>query len=170
MNGAVLNYYEWLCEKVGLYTPAYNSYGKLIDILFNTEYVYSIPMDQSRELDGLDLRRRWRDETGVIGDVFDGKPCSVLEMLAALSLRVENEIMGDPQLMIFWQFLWNLDLQWADDRALRHVGGVHEVEDVLYEWMNGISGRNIVGEDDGSELWYQVMRYVSERYQDGWQL
>lgn len=158
-----LEYYEWLCARIGLFSPEYNCYSKLIDILFHTDFEYVIPMDENREIDGLQLRKEWADEVGAVGDLFDGKPCSVLEMLTALSIRVEEDVMGDPGLMIFWRFLWNIGLQWADDEALSHSSEVREVGNVLEEWMEG--SRSVTEYyNDGREIWEQVMNWLSERF------
>lgn len=157
------DYFEWLCSRIGLYSPETNYYSKLVDLLFNIDFRYDVPMDENRMLDGLDLRCQWADDVGAIGDIFGDKPCSVLEALAALSFRVEDDIIGDTTQMIFWQFLWNIGLRWATDRALTDKGDIEEVRNVVDEWMDG--DRSITEYyNDGREIWYQVMGWLSDRY------
>ena len=65
-------------------------------------------MDRNRALDGLALR----DKYGYSGDP-DEEPCTVLEMLIALSLRIENQFMtnydeGDRTSMWFWIMITNI--------------------------------------------------------------
>ena len=57
-------------------------------------------MDANRAEDGENLRYRFAYEKSyddrMIADILDDRPCSVLEMMAALSLRCEENIMDDP--------------------------------------------------------------------------
>ena len=54
------DYFEWLYNLVcdGLYAGR-NSYRKLLMFLHNTEFTWTIPMDENRASDGIDLRYRF---------------------------------------------------------------------------------------------------------------
>lgn len=72
-------------------------------------------MDRNRAADGIDLRYKY----GCDNDILD-EPCSILEMLIALAVRIENQIMndydsGDRTSQWFWLMLTNLGLNRMDD-------------------------------------------------------
>lgn len=111
-------YFEWLCSLIDISSLPYT---RLLRYLNRTRFTYLIPKDQNREEDGLDLRFRFkrnvRDDLTVdyILDWQADIPCSVLEMMIALSLRAEEQIMDDPEIgdrttQWFWGMISNLGL------------------------------------------------------------
>lgn len=85
--------------------------------LHSTEFRYSISRDENRAEDGIDLRRRFAYDYDVIDDADEylTEPCSVLEMMLALAIRCEENIMDDPSIgdrttQWFWQMVVNLGL------------------------------------------------------------
>ena len=117
----ILNeYFNWLSNIVGekRYSNGF-AYSKLLMRLHSTPFRYSIPNDRSRAEDGIELRFRfaitqgYEDSSRMICDILGG-PCSVLEMLVALSLHCE-EWMDDPEKgnrtgQWFWGMIANLGL------------------------------------------------------------
>ena len=59
-----------------------------------------IDMDADRAEDGINLRYRFGYENGyesaMIASCLDNRPCSVLEMMVALAIKIEEQIMDDP--------------------------------------------------------------------------
>lgn len=113
-------YFMWLCDLIrDDRFSSHVSYRKLLMHLHNTEFVYSIPMDQNRASDGMGLRYRFAVMRGypdrtVILRYLDG-PCSVFEMMVALANRCEETIMDDPSYgnrtgEWFWGMISNLGL------------------------------------------------------------
>lgn len=114
-------YFRWLSEIVcEPRRPKHLSYEKLLTRLHSIEFKYIIPKDQNRAEDGIDLRYRFALTQGYesavnrIMDILDG-PCSVLEMMIALALRCEENIMDDPNIgdrtgQWFWGMVVNLGL------------------------------------------------------------
>lgn len=112
------DYFEWLyklvCEK--RYSREI-SFRKLLMHLHNTEFIYVMPMDENRACDGIDLRYRFAyDYTSpaTVESYLEG-PCSVLEMMVALAVRCEEQIMDDPKMgdrtaQWFWNMIVNLGL------------------------------------------------------------
>ncbi len=113
-------YFNWLLElicKNGFSSRI--SYKKLLMHLHNTEFIFSIPNDGNRADDGIYLRYRFALvydalDRDIIRDILDG-PCSVLEMMIALCLRCEEDIMDDPNVgdrtqQWFWGMIVNLGL------------------------------------------------------------
>lgn len=113
-------YFEWLYNYVCKNKGHKNiSYRKLFMTLHNTEFIFSIPNDVNRAIDGEDLRYRFllekEDQEGVTIKYRIEGPCSVLEMMIALAIRCEESIMDDPQYgdrtaQWFWRMLSNLGL------------------------------------------------------------
>lgn len=166
-------YFEWLynsvCDKKSLRGK---SYKKLFMFLHNTEFRYSIPMDENRAIDGLDLRYRFalNGDYGFITDSLDG-PCSVLEMMIALAIRCEEHIMDDPDIgdrtgKWFWDMIDNLGLiSMSDSRFDRRY--VNEQVSIFldreYE-PNGNGGLFTVKNSGYDlryvEIWYQMCWYL----------
>ena len=76
-------------------------------------------MDENRFADGINLRYRFADELGYsreqIALYLNDKPCSILEMMIALSIRCEEQITGDMEEgdhpdRWFWLMINNLGL------------------------------------------------------------
>lgn len=103
------NYFEWLCINVG----GVKNYSKLLKILFDTEYYWSVELDGDRAKDGLALRKMFTEFFGY-NELKLGK-CNVLEMLVALAMSCEDNIMhdnklGDRTYVWFWLMLDNLGI------------------------------------------------------------
>ena len=114
-------YFTWLYNLVSENRYAEGiSFRKLLICLHEIEFTWLIAKDQNRAEDGASLRYRFaitqgydRDVEWVL-DVLDG-PCSVLEMMVALALRCETDIMDDPQMgnrtgQWFWNMIVSLGL------------------------------------------------------------
>ena len=121
-------YFEWLCNIVcGDRYSKEMSYSKLLTYLHCTPFVYSLPMDENREDDGIEMRYRYALylgrqplDTVDIMEALSG-PCSVLEMMVALAVRCEEEIMDDAAMgnrtgQWFWEMVVNLGLGSMVDR------------------------------------------------------
>lgn len=95
-------YFEWM---VSMLVPDINkrvAYSNLLGTLNCLEFTPSMDMDYNRLNDGKELRYRFGNENGigkaVITCYLDISPCSILEMMCALSLRMEETIMSDPEI------------------------------------------------------------------------
>ena len=111
-------YFSWLYDKAcgNRYSNGI-SYKKLLMFLHNKVFRYLIPNDRNRAEDGIDLRIRFANEYYEVrnADLYLDGPCSVLEMILALSIRCEENIMDDPNFgdrtsQWFWQMIINLGL------------------------------------------------------------
>lgn len=171
-------YLEWLCEKVtDNYYHDGHSYRKLMHFLMSINFYYSIPMDGNRADDGMDLRYRFGYETNredvEIATLLDVYPCSVLEMLVALAIRCEEQLMFNPEAgnrtdIWFWDMLTNLKLDYMDDEHYSE----NEVRSIIFKWLNheyspnGEGGlftiRNPKRDLRGVEIWYQLNWHLAE--------
>lgn len=169
-------YFEWLCSFVKPFVLDH-SYRFLMLHLFRTDFYAVIPMDENRASDGIELRYRFGREKRIrmsdIADVLDVKDCSVLEMMVALSLRCEEQIVDEPDVgdrtrKLFWSMINNLGLNRMDDESYDSF----EVEDRLDIFLNreykpdGTGGlfklRRTRHDLRNVEIWYQMMWYLSE--------
>ena len=171
-------YFEWMCQLVcdDRYSKR-STYHKLMKKLDDIDFDYIIPMDGNRAADGTDLRYRFAYENSYDGPMvatyLDDRPCSVLEMMIALSIRCEEHIMENPDVgnrtgQWFWSMIVNLGLggmidskfdeEYVDmviDRFLKRKykpngdGSLFKVEHCSRDL------RNI-------EIWYQMCLYLDK--------
>lgn len=170
------NYFDWMYQLVC--NDEYSrglSYRKLLYLLHDTQFTYTIALDGNRYDDGIDLRYRFGSESGypdyMIAKYIDIRPCSVLEMIIALSMRLEEHIMSDPDIgnrtgQWFWDMIVNLGLGSMDDAKFDKAYAVSVVRRFLnrdYD-RNGRGGLFTVEHSRHDmrnvEIWYQANWYL----------
>lgn len=167
-------YFEWLCSLVNEDDGRNHafSYSKLLTYLHSVIFRYSIPMDDNRAEDGIDMRYRFSlDKEISNAPAYLCGPCTVLEMMVALAIRCEESIMDNPNIgdrtrQWFWNMINNLGL-----------GGMR---DDLFdeEYVEGVVSRFLDREYDSDgrgglfwikncdcdlrevEIWYQLCWYL----------
>ena len=164
-------YFGWLVGKVATHELGMNYY-KLFDQLWRTNFYYYIPRDENRMIDGLNLRAQYESETGYDADV-DGKPCSVLEMMVALAIRCDDQIMWDDNhgsRASDWFFIMidNMCLIGMKDYCYDE----HHVEFILNRMMqhlnysNGHGGLFYTNDPNYNmsqqEIWFQMCKFITE--------
>ena len=166
-------YFEWMYNLVcGDRYSEEISYRKLLMFLHNTEFIYFIPKDENRAKDGINLRDRFAYERGCIREakLYLDSPCSILEMMIALSFRCE-EIMddaaiGDRTVQWFWEMVTNLGLgSMVDNMFDKRLA-----DDIIARFMyrnyepNGRGGlftvRHCNSDLRDVEIWYQMCWYL----------
>ena len=137
-------YFDWLYGLVcGHKYSKHVSFERLLMHLHGIEFRYSIPMDQNRAMDGMDLRWRYAYEHHYdpsVLDCLDG-PCSVLEMMVALSLYCEEHIMDDPTIgnrtsQWFWGMIVSLGLGFMTDDRFEKAYVDDVIQRFIIESMN----------------------------------
>lgn len=169
-------YFEWMCGIVDQ-GRGRRSYRKLLGKLHETDFTYTVDLDGNRADDGIELRYRFGYDNHIpqpiIADCLDDRPCSILEMMVALSLRCEEHIMGDPDIgdrtaRWFWDMIDNLGLgdmsdSRYDDEYICRV--VDKFLDRRYK-RDGSGGlfrvNNYRRDMRGVEIWNQMMWYLNE--------
>lgn len=174
-------YFEWLYNLVceNRYSGQV-SFRKLLMYLYSVEFRYSIPKDKNRVEDGIDLRWRFAC-TGeytcshIVNHYFvaaclDG-PCTILEMMIALAIRCEENIMDDPAIgnrtaQWFWGMVTSLGLGSMIDTRFDRDRADEIIERFLnhdYE-PNGKGGLFTIRDTDCDmreiEIWWQLCRYL----------
>lgn len=174
-------YFNYLNEFVGFgrKTVGGSSYNRLLLYLFNTDYRYVIPRDVNRMYDGLAMRYRFSMECGDpnVESYWANKPCSVLEMMVALAVRMEEDLMnsfrhGDRTGEWFWKMLKSLGLDSMTDRSFdrEYVDMVLDIFMSQQYEPNGKGGLFIINglnEDlRNYEIWAQMNWYVDSIMSD----
>lgn len=88
-------YFEWMSGLVFPDVQEREQYEYLLRALDSSIFHFSIPMDENRMLDGIDLRYRFSYETGYDDRSILRDNCSTLEMMVALALKADDMIMYD---------------------------------------------------------------------------
>ena len=166
-------YLSWLYRKFGVDVKnPRRSYWMLAKELYSKEFTWFIPNDDNRVADGLDLRVRFVDEEegGETDRDWMGMSCSVLEMLIALSERLEFETDEDSYFW-FWTFIRNLELDWCVDYKFGE-GTADIIDETLNILINREYDRNGKGglfplrrasrDQRKVEIWYQMSTYLQQ--------
>lgn len=163
------NYFNWLMRKVGAEgTYDYN----FLWYLHSKKFSYVLPMDANRYEDGINLRYRFAAEEGyderVVSVELDNMPCTILEMMVALSLRIEETIMFEDERnkkgKWFWDMIRNLGINGSLDS--------YEIDEILDKFCKndyeetGRGGLFYIPETmknlRNQEIWYQAMLYLRQ--------
>lgn len=148
------------------------SHWLLCSQLYQTEFVWFIPNDDNRLLDGLDIRTEFVDEEegGDVPGWWYGEPCSYLEMFIALSRRMAFESGLEPDYW-FWTLMGNLKLRdlvdeiYNEDATILVDETLQRLSDRTYhaDGSGGIFPLYHPGTDQRKvEIWYQMSHYLNE--------
>lgn len=132
-------------------------------------------MDGNRAEDGIAFRYRFGDENSYeqsqIATYIDNRPCSVLEMMMALSFRCEDQIMEDLEIgnrmgQWFWNMIVSLGLGSMNDEEFDK----DYVDYVIDKFLNreyepdGTGGlftiKNCKYDLRTIDIWYQMCFYL----------
>ena len=174
------DYYAWVCDLVcdGDMRKQLR-YDKLLEYLYDQEFVYILDMDSNRAAYGIDLRYRFTYEYDIPNSIMQSalgdKPCSILEMMAALALNCEEHIMDNPDIgnrtsKWFWDMIDNLGLSNMTSSKFE-LGYANMVINRFlnrrYE-PNGRGGLFILKHCRQDlrdvDIWYQMMWYLNENF------
>lgn len=165
-------YFNWLCELIRDKTNKDNSnYKKLLKRLYDTDFIFSMSNDSNRAEDGLNLRYRFENEFDV--SLLKKKAaCSVLEMMVALAVRCEEDIMEDEEIgnrtsLWFWDMIASLGLNDMSDERYNERITDNKINKFLtrkYD-KNGKGGLFTIKNSDRDlremEIWYQMYLYLN---------
>lgn len=172
-DDVVNEYFEWLVN-IACADNKVVSYRKLLTHLHCVEFIFSDPMDGNRAEDGIELRYRFAHnylEDDEMEYLLTG-PCSVLEMMLALSIRCEETIMDDPTMgdrttQWFWGMIASLGLGGMYDKNF----DIYRVEDIIERFLDrdyepdGTGGlftvRNYDYDMRKIEIWHQLCEYLN---------
>ncbi len=176
-------YFQWLYSFVGKDTPQFGHYWRLLRIFYSREFYYVVKNDDNRATDGVSLRQKFANEYGYSLDRMDeciNGPCRFLEMLVGLSIRINDELMWDPDkgdrtAFWFWTIVQNMgfDLKYISDEYFDGSSMI-ETHGILNRVMNrqydrvGNGGlfplRGSRKDQRKVEIWYQMNAWLAENY------
>ena len=168
-SASISKYINWvLKDKLGLTDKECKKYQYIVLALADIEFIWRHPMDENRAIDGLELRSDFEYETGEYLDKSSGlmASCTFFEMLAALAIRCENQLMrnlsiGDRTSKWFFEFLDNLGL--LDDNLSES-----DIKDIVIDFMDGgidmfpLKNKGIKQKNE--QIWKQLSAYINENY------
>lgn len=172
------DYLEWLLMKIEFEKTDWGNYICVLNRMLQTEFKWSIMMDENRAYDGLYLRDTFCNHYGFSEEQLGysiGMNCSVLEMMIALAYRWEDDIMYNPDFGSrygnwFDIMFENLGLKFYTNENYDE----DEVDDILENFMN----RSYVKSGQGNlfvvrnpkidireiEIWGQLNYFIDENF------
>lgn len=150
-------------------------YSCLLDQMYRKEYYFVVPMDENRAGDGLYLRDTYlMNQPNPVGSVSGG-PCSFLEFLIGVALRLEYMLMDEncvPASEYFWELADRLRLTDYPDVAYSDDSTGLMVDLIMTDFMDRTYSRCGEGglfplrppckDQTKVEVWYQLNAYVNE--------
>lgn len=166
-------YIDWLYSQVAPVSVSARSksYWCLIRQLFKKEFVWTVPNDDNRCEDGIQLRYDFINGTGLSADEeWLQLGCSMLEVLIGLAGRLSFLDGGEVKYW-FWHMLENIGLEQCTDARYNAqiekyvANAIDSVIDRTYA-RDGRGGlfplRNPEVDQREAELWYQLNAYLLE--------
>lgn len=180
LSASPITYLDWIMKDRLLLTDReIKNYISLFNALFDIDFIWIHPLDENRASDGLVLRSDFEYETGLYLEGFNPR-CTVFEMLAALAIRCENQLMrnlslGDRTAKWFFMMLENLGLSEFTNRNW-NSSSRKEIDQIVDDFLNRRYKKNGVGgafplkhsknNQSNEQIWDQLMAYINENYSD----
>lgn len=173
-NKIEVEYFNWLCNKIQVRRK--KTYKMLYSKLYFTDFVWSILLDKNRSSDGVSLRYIFAMEVYGNPSIENSLPktdANVLEMMVALSDRLDREYTGDTVIgsrayIWFWNMMKNLGLDEFDDLNYDEVKVDFIISRMLKRQYRPDGLGNLFYLPNASEdvrtmeIWKQAMQYVNE--------
>ena len=87
-------YFYWLCSIAFPNEQGQSHYSNILKLLYETDFIYVVPLDENRYIDGVKMRYHFSCSSKIPEDIvnseLNNKRCSVLEMMVALASRCES--------------------------------------------------------------------------------
>lgn len=172
------DYLRWLEPQLtDEYGNGSKTYWELLNLMFEKEFVWVVPMDENRIVDGKDLRMEFSHVNGgsnrrqleTADFLLNVAPISFLEVLIGLSRRMAF-VAGGQAPGWAWQLLSNVELhRMTDPLSQPKRNKAQEIMDAViwrtYE-PDGTGGFFPLAWPDEDmttvELWYQMNAYIEE--------
>lgn len=170
-------YFDWMCDKViGDLPPRTPSFHRLLAHLHDRRFVPSMPLDEKRAVDAVDMRYRFASENDIsyakLEYEFAQADCSMLEMMIALAVKMEEHILednvlGDRTGEWFWNMIISLGLEVFTDAHYDEdrVNYILDQFDARMFDKNGAGSLFTVEEPIDMrdlDIWYQAMHWIRE--------
>ncbi len=164
MNQVDVDYFNWLTSQIAY--PSSKSYIGLFERMHSLEFVWTVPHDDNRVQDGLDLRLEFLEgsrERMVLRGV------TILEVLIAVSRKVAFTAGGSERNWA-WRLIKNLRLnKMSDPLSADNLDRIDRILEAFVWRQYSPDGRGGLfplqyPEEDQTkvEIWYQLNAYVNE--------
>lgn len=178
--GLEKRYFKWMINIAIPDSIERENYLYLLDALNSSIFHFSIPMDENRMRDGIDLRYRFAYENGYsneeISEIFNRhKSCSMLEMMLALAIKGDERILFDYETGSKADYIFKIMLD-----SLNLLGMTNDYFDPLYfdHTIDRLLNRDYNFDGSGGlftvpnprkdmrlvDIWYQMNWYLQELY------
>lgn len=172
-------YFKWMYDLVNGDSKYSLSYYKLFNLLHAIEFIPKMKIDDNRSADGIFLRQKFGNRFGYSIDeidyAFQNQPCSILEMMIALSLRIEEQIMedsdyGDRTGQWFWNMINSLRLGKMSDEEYDQDYVIHVMELFISREYNPDGEgslfhlKNPPEDMRSADIWCQAMWFLNENF------
>ena len=168
-------YHDWMLDKIEANLPEHRKYKSLLSQMDDLPFIVVDIRDENRALDGKILRLEFLEDEGLDESYLWREEPTILEVLVALSIRIEREITGevgnDHLDRWFWIMISNLGLDKFDDEAYDKK----KVTKILDNFVNRKYERNgkfclfplkkTDIDEKGIDLWYQMQLYLAENWE-----
>lgn len=166
-------YFQWLRDRVEVPFADGKSYEGLLGQLHTKEFVWVIPNDDNRLHDAADLRQQFAYDYEVdTRQLLLSVPISVLEVIIALSVRIEFQVDGKASHWA-WVLIDNLGLgRFVDPVTPRMAELIDDTLDTFI-WRNykpnGKGGlfplKHPHTDQTKVEIWYQMHAWLAENFE-----
>lgn len=160
-------YLTWLYRQVQ--RRGVKAHWKLLRQMYATEFVWFIPNDDNRAEDGRDLRQEFLNQQVLQADRdWLSLGCSFLEMLVALSRRLEFEAEGRADEW-FWHLVRIIRLDICTDGNYIPEYVEAALDTVIWRTYepSGLGGlfplKHPAHDQTNVEIWYQLSEWLLER-------
>ena len=181
-NSVNAGYFDWLVESVTPYerNRGTKTYHRLMTSLFEANFRALINTDDARIDDAHSLRdsyaRNFTNMTPADRNEFVNQgyadSCSVLELMVALAIRMEEHIMSDNEYgnrtsQWFWEMVSSLGLSGMDDHHFDEAFVVNTLERFVDRTFmkNGCGSLFTVNDPRidmrNLDIWYQMHAYIN---------
>lgn len=176
-------YLRWLYSQispVSVKNPA-RTYWEFAKQLYQKEFIWFVPNDDNRAEDGKALRHEFFNDADIdeVDEEWMSLGCSMLEMLIALSRRL-NFLESDRDCRDwFWVLIENIEIKDCSDKSYRKDPDlVHEIDEILesviwrtYDYDGAGGGlfplKHPPQDQKLTEIWYQMSFYIIESWEGG---
>lgn len=170
-------YFIWLTEQIDDRQCDSDFLYDTCAVLFDITFQPLDADDMNRVGDAHSLQQRYLEEEGLDGlikngneDAYENEEATVLEVLVALCIRLEHDILGEPgnehPERWFWQMIANFGITEDMDE--------HDIYQIINDWMDGNyepdgrGGPFILHDYDYDVrelgLWDQAQHYIFENF------
>jgi len=165
-DDGLLAYRAWLRGLVISLAPPYHS-PSIFNIAWDILYVPTIPNDQNRSEDGINLRQEYGSVTG--NGLPPVGPCRILEFLIGLAIRLNaadyDPTMPDRVGPWFWTLMDNLGIVDGDDPWIEDSLEKINTRDYSTDGHGGLFPLRRPKENQREvEIWYQMQAYLMENF------